>query len=141
MSDEDSHASILDVAKTIAILGGCIGVLYGGGSWVYSMTELLATKTYHDTDRALMIEQINKQVSEQLAPIKASAENTEAGAVVQRVQNILDLKCRTHVPQAVEDILQAQLARYTELTGRQFNVGQCIDGRRVTDYELEGHSG
>jgi len=46
------------------------------------------------------------------------------------------LKCRTEIPVDVENILQKQLARYRELNGRDFAIGGCRDGKRVSAYEL-----
>ena len=132
----DDHATWKDLANRVILVGGVIGVLWGGGTWFYSMTELIATKTYHDEDREAMLQKIDQEL---ITPLRKSAENTEASAVVQRIQNILDLKCRTdgQIPIEVENILQAQLARYKELMKRDFNVGGCRDGQRVTAYEME----
>lgn len=136
MSDKE-HATPLDLVKTILVIGGLIGMLWGAGTWIYDMTSLIATKEYHDVDREAMLKRIDDEL---ISPLRKSAENTEASAIVQRIQNILDLKCRAEVPQSVEEILQAQLQRYQELTGRRFGIGGCRDGKRVTSYELESGS-
>ena len=130
---EEEHATWKDLARTFLLIAGIAGTLWGGGTWVYSMTELVATKTYHDADRDAMLEKIDQEL---IAPLRKSAENTEASAVVQRIQNILDLKCRAEVPAAVDEILAAQLARYKELTKREFGRGRCVNGKRVTEYEV-----
>lgn len=133
MSEE--HATWKDLANRVILVGGVAGVLWGGGTWFYSMTELVATKEFHTQDRDAMLEKIDKEL---IQPIRKSAENTEASAVVTRIQNILDLKCRTdgRIPLEVENILQKQLDRYEELMDRKFNVGGCRDGQRVTAYEM-----
>ena len=134
--DKKEHATLFDVLNKIIIVGGVVGVLWGGGAWIYSMTELVATKEYHNNDREETVQQLIDQIDEAIAPVKASAENTEASAVVSRIQNILDLKCKAEIPMAVENILQDQLDRYEELMDRKFNVGGCRDGKRITVYEM-----
>jgi hypothetical protein len=133
MAEQKEHATLMDVLNKIVLAGAVVGVLYGAGTWVYDMTSLVATKEYHAQDRDAMLEKIDKEL---IAPVRKSAENTEAGTIVGRIQNILDLKCRTQIPIEVENILQAQIARYKELMGRDFNVGGCRDGKRVTSYEM-----
>jgi hypothetical protein len=124
------HASILDVAKVVATLGLAIGILYGAGSWAFKMTTLLATKEYHIESQ----DEFSKQLDITLAPIQKSIENTETSATVIRIQNILDLRCASQIPDAIEAILQEQMTRYHELTGRIFNPGGCKDGERTTNF-------
>jgi hypothetical protein len=122
-----SPKSVSEILGLIVLCSTVIGILYGAGNWLYSMADKLSTKAYHTTD-----------IEQRIEPIQKSVEQIEAAVSVPRIQNILDLKCRTNgqIPEEVEEILQRSLQRYREIEGREFNLGGCRDGKRVTSYEM-----
>ena len=124
--------TILDLAKYITVIGGCLAALYGGGNWVYNTLNLIATKEYH-----------NAATENQLEPVLTSVEQIEASVLVPRIKNILDLKCANNgvIPEEVESILQRSINRYQEIEKRTYNVGRCKNGQRVTNYYVEGEDG
>ena len=126
------NTTVLDLAKYITVVGGCLAALYGGGNWVYNTLNLVATKQYH-----------NDTTKNQLAPVLASVEQIESSVLVPRIKNILELKCANNgiIPEEVESILQRSINRYEEIEKRTYNVGRCKNGRRVTNYYVEGEDG
>jgi hypothetical protein len=120
MSEEHPY---LKLAGKITTYGGAIAILAVGGSWVYDITDNLATKEYHE-----------HSIIEVIAPIQKSLENNEAASLVQRIQNILDIKCRTNTTD-LDRLLRELRDRYTELVARTFAIGGCRDGKRITIWD------
>ena len=131
----ESQHPWLKLATTITTIGGAIAILYMGGGWIMDMTELIATKEYHDAS----MHQQEVGVQKQLELIQTNVAQVEAGMAVPRIQNILNLKCSTEgdIPIEVERILQRSIDRYEEIEERKFDTGECIDGRYVTTYEAK----
>lgn len=120
MSEEHPY---LKLAGKITTYGGAIAILAVGGGWLYDITDNLATKSYHDTGIEAVI-----------APIQKSLENTEAAVLVQRITNILNIRCRTGTTD-LDPLLRELRDRYTELVSRTFAMGGCRDGVRVTIWD------
>lgn len=116
MGDEKLHASPLDIVKTLIIFGSAIGLIVGGATWTYQMTQLIATKNYHEQDQ----DQFEQKFSGQL-------DNIEVGVIVKRIQGILNAKCQSGTT-SLDEILFEQLGRYRKLAKREFTVGECEDG-------------
>jgi len=116
--------TILDLVKIITVIGGAIAMLVGGGRWVYSMTELIATKAY-----------VIEYGEQQMGPVRTVLVNVETSAVVQRIRGLLDLRCAALQDgtwtNELQSTLDEQVNRYFELTGRHFNIGRCENGVRV----------
>lgn len=97
-------------------LTGWIGVIgfactVGGG--VYTFYTTIATKDYHQQD---------------LKPIQKSLENIETSAVVERIRGLHRSRCGGNFGPDLQKILDDQVQRYFELTGREFRAGDCRDG-------------
>lgn len=120
----DKPASILSLMQTLAIIGGGMAVLFGGGKWIYDMTVLLATRDY-----------VEEYHQAQMAPIQESMTNIEQSAVVTRIRGLLEARCERLLADnwtdELQGILDEQLDRYFSLTNRQFNIGGCQDGQRI----------
>lgn len=56
------------------------------------------------------------------APLESSMRNVETNAVVDRIMRIQHLRCDD--PEMMR-IVNAQMARYKELTGRDFTLTPC----------------
>ena len=110
-----------DLAKTIAMFGGAIAILYGGGKWIHDTIALVATKEYHETH----LQQVQEDVEQLLRPIQESVINSEQEAVVSRIRRILLFKCRNNMTNEFDDILAQQKRRYEKLVGRPFTVRSC----------------
>lgn len=115
----------LKLATTITTVGGAIAMIYIGGQWIYDISENLATKEYHE-----------HSMTEVLAPIQKSVENNEATSLVPRIQNILNIRCKTGT-RDLEPVLEQLRTRYKELMDREFDMGGCRDGERITRWEME----
>ena len=94
------------------IIGVCTGVIALGG-FAWSVIQEVATKEYHD---------------ETLTPLVKSVENIEASAVVTRIRGLYRSRCGSSWNPDLQDLLDAQLKRYRELTDREFRPGECRDG-------------
>jgi hypothetical protein len=116
VAEEKRHASPLDIVKTLIIYGSAIGLIVGGATWTYQMTQLIATKTYHEQDQ----DKFEKKFSGQL-------DNIEVGVIVKRIQGILIAKCQSGTT-GLDEILFEQLGRYRKLASREYSVGECEDG-------------
>lgn len=102
-------------------LGTAVVTAIGGG---YAIWDSVATKTYHDRS---------------LQPMQKSIENIEASAVVQRIRGLLRSRCAGGgFPIELQALLQEQLQRYEELTGREFRQGTCQDGKWITASGVPG---
>ena len=121
----------MTVTELIALflkLAAVVGILAGGGRWVYEMTSLVATKDYHD---ASMVE-FEQKVAEESSVRQKQLNNIEVGTVVQRINGLIAAKCESGT-RDLDVILYQQLERYRELAERDFSVGLCADGRNVPD--------
>lgn len=58
----------------------------------------------------------------ELAPMQQSLENIETNSVVDRIMRIQEARCTNEV---LLRIVQEQMARYHELTGREFGLIPC----------------
>lgn len=115
----------------IAICITVIGGLWAGGNQIYDIVSLVATKEYHDVD-------VETKIDAKLEPIQQDVQYTVSAVAVPRMQNILDLKCRTNgdIPPEVETILQRTKKRYREIEGREYDEGFCLPtGERISTYE------
>lgn len=105
---------------------GALGLLTAAGGVVaicWSAFNAIATKDFHHED---------------LAPMQRSIENIEASAVVQRIRGLLRSRCAGNFPPELQALLQEQLTRYEELTGRQFRQGSCENGQWITASGMPG---
>lgn len=118
--------TVVDLGALIVKVGAVVGVLAGGAAWVYEMTELIATKDYHEAD----IMNLRKELDAKAEARQAQVDNIEAGAVVQRINGLVAAKCSTGT-RDLDVILYQQLLRYRELANRDFSIGPCPDGRPV----------
>ena len=124
MSEETKHP-YLKLATTITTVGGAIGFLWLGGMWIYDITDNLATKEYHE-----------HSIVEVLGPIQKSVENNEAAALVPRITNILNVRCKTGT-RDLDQVLDTLRSRYKELMERNFDMGGCRNGERISRWEMD----
>lgn len=113
----------MKLPETLSGWLGVVGVactLVGGA---YGLISSVATKDYHEKD---------------LKPIQQSLENIEQSAVVERIRGLLRSRCGSNFGPDLQKILDAQLLRYHELTGREFRTGECRDGVWYTAGGIRG---
>jgi len=119
VGDETRHASPLDIVKTLIIYGSAVGLLVGGATWTYQMTQLIATKTYHEADQEVMAEQIQEAMTMAIEPVKESAYNSETEAIITRILRLHGMKCDGSTDEWDSTIRQ-QKRRFKKLTGNAF---------------------
>lgn len=104
-------------------LATAVSLLFGAITLTLQALDRIATKEYHDIS---------------LQSFEGSLNNIEAAAVVQRLQNLLQIRCRADPnlwPHDLDELINEQRARYRELMDREFGVGSCRDGEYRTRYE------
>jgi hypothetical protein len=69
-----------------------------------------AVAAYHKFDNAGLVE---------------SLDNIESGVIVDRIVRLNKRVCKGGLPEDLEAIRQQQLARYHDLTGREFTQPSC----------------
>ena len=62
------------------------------------------------------------------APLMESLHNIEASAVVQRIRGLHRSRCGGNFGPDLQLLLEQQVVRYKQLTGRDFRPGECRDG-------------
>jgi hypothetical protein len=133
MADKSTFEHIVSVSghlTTILTVGGMLiaALVWGGDVWesIAKMTHINETRAYHDAN-----------LIEVLGPIQKSVEGNESAGLVIRLRNVLNLRCRTNT-RDLDDLIDQLRGRYSELNeGRVFDAGSCLDGKRVTRFEME----
>lgn len=102
--------------KTPDSITGWLGLVTAAvtvGGLAYGAISSLATKEFHQAD---------------ISSMRASLENIETSAVVQRIRGLLRSRCGGQFPPELQDLLDKQLERYQQLTDREFRQGDCRGG-------------